>query len=558
MSDKVKIGLIGTGRIGQVHAASIAALPETTLRWVCDPFVESAEATAQKHEGAQVTADPTEVLDSGEVDAIIVASPTPTHVDLISAAIDAGIPVLCEKPIDLDIARVDALRQKARAATVPVVLGFNRRFDPHFAELQRRVARGDIGPLEHLTITSRDPEPAPAAYLRDSGGIFRDMTIHDFDMSRFFVPDIVEVTARGAQQFSDDIAALGDYDAVVVTLRGARGELITIINSRHSAYGYDQRIEAFGAAGLLQVGNIGPTIGARLRRRIGRRHRPVPHVLPSAIRRGVSPRTCRLRRGHPWPAQHQPRLRRRTGRTDPCRRRRPFGSRGHFGRRRPERMSTPALVATCWTSAGNVAPLDDPEVSPFSAIDRVRAVAFDRLGGYRVRAGRSAGRSGDGRLPRPTGRDRGRRAATRRSRTRFGLVAGGPGLARNLGAAARGGAGTSCFVHQSRNRIRIAGRRHHTVRRTAPPDRRRSGGGRNPRGDRTAPVRFDRLDTPRRRPDPSGRPPVRRIGGRLLARLPRRYNAAGTREVSRPRHGLRGRTQRRPAASRRDAVRRHP
>src|SRR5687767_11947593 len=104
------------------------------------------------------------------------------------------------------------------------------------------------------------PEPAPAANLRDSGGIFRDMTIHDFDMSRFFVPDIVEVTARGAQQFSDDIAALGDFDAVVVTLRGAGGELITIINSRHSAYGYDHRIEAFGAAGLLQVGNVGPTI----------------------------------------------------------------------------------------------------------------------------------------------------------------------------------------------------------------------------------------------------------------------------------------------------------
>ncbi len=157
MSDKVKIGLIGTGRIGQVHAASIAALPETTLRWVCDPFVESAKATAQKYEGAQVTTDPTEVLDSGDVDAIIVASPTPTHVDLISAAIDAGVPVLCEKPIDLDIARVDALREKARAATVPVVLGFNRRFDPHFAELHRRVARGDIGPLEQLTITSRDP-----------------------------------------------------------------------------------------------------------------------------------------------------------------------------------------------------------------------------------------------------------------------------------------------------------------------------------------------------------------------------------------------------------------
>ena len=176
MSDKLKIGLIGTGRIGQVHAASIAAVPETTLRWVCDPFVESAKATAEKYEGAQVTTDPREVLESGDVDAIIVASPTPTHVDLISAAIDAGVPVLCEKPIDLDIARVDALREKAGTATVPVVLGFNRRFDPHFAELHRRVARGDIGPLEQLTITSRDPEPAPAAYI---SGLGRDLPRHD-------------------------------------------------------------------------------------------------------------------------------------------------------------------------------------------------------------------------------------------------------------------------------------------------------------------------------------------------------------------------------------------
>ena len=260
MSDQLRIGLMGTGRIGQVHAASVAAVPGTTLHWVCDPFVDGAKATAEKYGAARVATDPAEVLDSGDVDAIIVASPTPTHVDLISAAIDAGVPVLCEKPIDLDIARVDALREKARTASVPVILGFNRRFDPHFAELHRRVKRGDIGRLEQLTITSRDPEPAPAAYIAVSGGIFRDMTIHDFDIARFFVPDIVEVTARGAQQFSTVIAEAGDYDAVVVTLRGAGGELITITNSRHCAYGYDQRIEAFGSSGLLQVGNIGPTV----------------------------------------------------------------------------------------------------------------------------------------------------------------------------------------------------------------------------------------------------------------------------------------------------------
>ncbi|GAA4194185.1 inositol 2-dehydrogenase [Microbacterium oryzae] len=259
MTSSLRFGLIGTGRIGQVHAASVAAIPGTELSWVADPFIDGAAETARRYGGANVTADPLEAIRSGEVDGVIIASPTPTHVDLIDAAIDAGVPVLCEKPIDLDIVRVDALREKAASSSTPVVLGFNRRFDPHFADLRRRVADGEIGALEQLSITSRDPEAPPAAYIAVSGGIFRDMTIHDFDMARFFVPDIVEVTARGARQFDAAIAAAGDYDAVVVTLRGAGGELITITNSRHSAYGYDQRIEAFGPQGLLQVGNIPAT-----------------------------------------------------------------------------------------------------------------------------------------------------------------------------------------------------------------------------------------------------------------------------------------------------------
>ncbi|QAY59654.1 inositol 2-dehydrogenase [Microbacterium protaetiae] len=254
MTQQVRIGLIGTGRIGQVHALSIDALKNTTLQWVCDPFIESAERTAAQF-GGRVTADPADVLAAGDVDAVIIASPTATHVDLISAAIDAGIPALCEKPIDLDIARVDALREKAAGASVPIVLGFNRRFDRHFTDLQQRVAAGEIGRLEQLTITSRDPAESPAAYLATSGGIFRDMTIHDFDIARFFLPDIVEVTARGAAVFSEIVPGLGDYDSVMVVLRGANDELISITNSRHAAYGYDQRIEAFGSEGLLQVGN---------------------------------------------------------------------------------------------------------------------------------------------------------------------------------------------------------------------------------------------------------------------------------------------------------------
>ena len=254
MEQKVRIGLFGTGRIGQVHAMSLAALDEATLTWVCDPVVEGAARTAAQY-GGRVSDNPEEVFASREVDAVIVASPTATHLDLVDMAIDAGVPVLCEKPIDLDITRVDALRLKAAESAVPIALGFNKRFDRHFVELKRRVAAGEIGNLEQLIITSRDPGEPPASYLSGSGGIFRDMTIHDLDMARYFIPDIVEVCARGANIFSEDIRKEGDFDSAVITLRGSRDELVTIVNSRHAAYGYDQRIEAFGSKGLLQVAN---------------------------------------------------------------------------------------------------------------------------------------------------------------------------------------------------------------------------------------------------------------------------------------------------------------
>ena len=250
----LRFGLIGTGRIGQVHAANIAANAGTTLSWVADPFIEGARSVADGF-GGQVTADAGELLAADDVDAVLIASPTPTHVDLIERAVDRGIPVLCEKPIDLDIARVEALRPKVAAAGVPVALGFNRRFDPAFAEVRARVAAGEIGALEQLTVISRDPAAPPAAYVAVSGGIFRDMTIHDFDMARFFLPDIVEVSAVGSTTFDPGAREHGDFDTAVVTLRAASGAVVTIINSRHSAVGYDQRLEAFGAKGTLQVAN---------------------------------------------------------------------------------------------------------------------------------------------------------------------------------------------------------------------------------------------------------------------------------------------------------------
>jgi myo-inositol 2-dehydrogenase/D-chiro-inositol 1-dehydrogenase len=222
---------------------------------VADVFIEGAKKAADKY-GAVATDDPMQLFDRSKIDAVIVASPTSTHVDLIDAAIDAGMPVLCEKPIDLDITRVDKLREKAAGASIPIVLGFNRRFDPHFNSVHKRVQAGEIGRLEQLILISRDPAPASNDYLSVSGGIFRDMTIHDFDMARFFVPKIVSVTATGFNQFSEDIKQMGDYDATSISLRGAGDELVLITNSRHAIYGFDQRMEAFGDKGMLRVENL--------------------------------------------------------------------------------------------------------------------------------------------------------------------------------------------------------------------------------------------------------------------------------------------------------------
>lgn len=250
----LRIGLIGTGRIGQVHAASIAADPQAELAWIADPEAERARTVSGRF-GGRVTDSAEQLIDSGDIDAVLIASPTPTHVSLIGASVEAGRPVFCEKPIDLDITRVDALRKTVASAGVPVALGFNRRFDPGFASAQARTAAGEIGRLEQLTIISRDPTAPPADYVKVSGGIFRDMTIHDFDMARFFLPDIVQVSAVGSQVFDPGAAEYEDFDTAVVTLLSRCGATVSITNSRHSTVGYDQRLEAFGDKGTLQVVN---------------------------------------------------------------------------------------------------------------------------------------------------------------------------------------------------------------------------------------------------------------------------------------------------------------
>jgi myo-inositol 2-dehydrogenase / D-chiro-inositol 1-dehydrogenase len=250
----LNIAVIGAGRIGAVHAASVAAHPGARLTVVADPFGDGAAALAAAY-GARSTTRVEDVYESADVDAVIIGSPTPLHVDQIVASVRAGKAVLCEKPVDLSVERVDECLAAIAGREHRVMMGFNRRFDPGVAEIHSRVRAGEIGALEQLTIISRDPAAPPAAYVAQSGGIFRDMTIHDLDMAAHFLGEIVEVTAVG-QNLDPDIAAAGDFDAAVVTLTAASGAVATIVNSRHCATGYDQRLEAFGPLGSLELGNV--------------------------------------------------------------------------------------------------------------------------------------------------------------------------------------------------------------------------------------------------------------------------------------------------------------
>ena len=254
----IRFALFGCGRIGRVHADSIDVHPRAELAWVYDP-IESAAQEVAKQYGASTAPSVDAAMEDPSVDAVVIASATPTHVDLLTRAARAGKAVLCEKPIDLDVARVDRCWVEIAALNPTIMVGFNRRFDPSFREVRERVAAGDIGRLEQLTIVSRDPAPAPREYLAASGGLFRDMTIHDFDLARFFLGEIVEVYATGANVVADYIAELNDIDSAVVVMRGTDGTLCHITNSRRSVFGYDQRLEAFGSAGMLSVGNQHPT-----------------------------------------------------------------------------------------------------------------------------------------------------------------------------------------------------------------------------------------------------------------------------------------------------------
>ncbi|RME18664.1 MAG: inositol 2-dehydrogenase [Alphaproteobacteria bacterium] len=251
----LKVGLLGAGRIGTVHAGSIAAHPESALVAVSDALPRNAEKLAAEY-GAQARTTEAIIADP-EIDAVLIATSTDTHADLIEAATAAGKAVLCEKPVDLNLQRARACRAAVVKTGKPVMIGLNRRFDRHFQALKAAADAGEIGKPELLSITSFDPAPPPIGYVTVSGGLFRDMTIHDFDMANFIMGDLPEtIIATGSALVDAEIGAAGDVDTAVVTLRYGDGRLAVIRNSRRAAYGYDQRVELLGSEGMLQVGNV--------------------------------------------------------------------------------------------------------------------------------------------------------------------------------------------------------------------------------------------------------------------------------------------------------------
>jgi myo-inositol 2-dehydrogenase / D-chiro-inositol 1-dehydrogenase len=251
---KLRVGLLGAGRIGRIHGGNIAAHPDAQLVAVADPSSGAASELAQAT-GAAVREVDT-VLGSADVDAIVICTPTDTHADLIERAARAGKAIFCEKPISLNSERTRACLEVVEETGAKLMIGFNRRFDPSFATLQRRIRGGEVGKVEMVTILSRDPSPPPPDYLPRSGGLFRDMMIHDFDMARFLLgEELTEVHAVASCLVDPAIRAAGDVDTAAVMMKTASGKIAQISNSRRASYGYDQRIEVHGSLGLLTAGN---------------------------------------------------------------------------------------------------------------------------------------------------------------------------------------------------------------------------------------------------------------------------------------------------------------
>lgn len=254
----IEVALFGAGRIGKIHAANLAAQAGVRFKYVVDVNQEAASALAVQHGGSSATVEA--ALADPAVKAVVIASSTDTHADLILRSAAAGKAIFCEKPVDLTIERARACAAAVKEARVLCMLGFQRRYDPTFNAVKTRLAAGEIGTPELLVVTSRDPGPPPVSYIKVSGGIFKDMLIHDFDIFRWILDDeALSVHATGSCLVDPAIGEAGDLDTAVVTIRTAQGRLCQINASRRAAYGYDQRFEVLGSKGMLQAGNHKPT-----------------------------------------------------------------------------------------------------------------------------------------------------------------------------------------------------------------------------------------------------------------------------------------------------------
>ncbi len=259
--DKIRVAVIGAGRIGKIHIENLVnKIPEAEVVCVADIQVDKTEEWAKKIGVERVISDPTEAIQDPNIDAVVICSPTNTHADLIIKAAKAGKDIFCEKPIDRDLSRIETALEEVKDAGVKFQVGFNRRFDHNFRKIRLLVKDGEIGDVHIVNITSRDPNPPSIEYVKSSGGIFVDMTIHDFDMARYLTgSEVIKVYAVGNVLVDPKIGEVGDYDTIIATLEFENGAICTIDNSRKAVYGYDQRVEVFGSKGSAIAYNDRPT-----------------------------------------------------------------------------------------------------------------------------------------------------------------------------------------------------------------------------------------------------------------------------------------------------------
>ena len=253
--NKIRILIIGLGRIGKIHLGNLQAIDEVEIVGICDP-TDEAKVFSNKAGLTFYQKDFTDVASEVQTDAIVICSPTDTHANYVSIAAKKGIDVFCEKPLDLSLKKVKQVLKIVNESKIKLMLGFNRRFDSEFQSVKEKIVNGHIGDIHTIKITSRDPSPPPINYIKSSGGMFLDMTIHDFDMIRYLTnKEIVEVYAKGDALVNPEIAKAGDIDTAIINLTFEDGSMAVIDNCRKAVYGYDQRVEVFGSKGMVQSKN---------------------------------------------------------------------------------------------------------------------------------------------------------------------------------------------------------------------------------------------------------------------------------------------------------------